>query len=539
MGFNHRFEPSAQPHYFHTSVYTNDNTEHQDLWRYNIDPALQDSQVHGWYELEQPLLQRWAAEPEKMLFTASSTSGFPFQDFSANFGGPTAPFPQAVTGRMDSSRLSQDLSSTCSSVRSPRAEPEYHSDHCSQTQEDYNHLRATGHINQGLPDWSEPPARNIFSMSNYPCVNLSQVQAYPDVGSEPSDEGYIGMDTKGDFTEAPSQSPDCNAIPIYSTRHDEGLGASIKDEASPKREDSDYSNDSVDDADGDEDIEIDTIVCEYPEPEENSDTEYNPRSSQSRKRQTSTKTNRSITKRPQISRISRISRISKDSKMSSSLTCKSCPKRPIFADANTLRRHVAVSHSRFFVCVFSFAGCKSTFASKNEWKRHVSSQHLNLCYWACTQDNCSGAQFNRKDLYTQHLRRMHAPFAVKRQGKKSASWEERVRELQTSALRERRSAPSQLACTKEGCDMFFEGSSAWDDRMEHVGKHLEKGAVLDQGADTFLTSWAQETRVIERKGDEWQFCKGPGRPRNTNDARTDPEDEEDEEEDDDAECEDE
>ena len=33
-----------------------------------------------------------------------------------------------------------------------------------------------------------------------------------------------------------------------------------------------------------------------------------------------------------------------------------------------------------FNCVFDFAGCKATFAKKNEWKRHVATQHLLLNY---------------------------------------------------------------------------------------------------------------------------------------------------------------
>ncbi|TKA71641.1 hypothetical protein B0A55_07574 [Friedmanniomyces simplex] len=65
---------------------------------------------------------------------------------------------------------------------------------------------------------------------------------------------------------------------------------------------------------------------------------------------------------------------------------------------------------RTFPCPFAQYGCTSTFGSKNEWKRHVYTQHLRLGIWRC--DQCSNGDrrphdFNRKDLFVQHVRRMH------------------------------------------------------------------------------------------------------------------------------------
>jgi len=79
----------------------------------------------------------------------------------------------------------------------------------------------------------------------------------------------------------------------------------------------------------------------------------------------------------------------------------------------------SLGKSRAFVCVFAFAGCSATFASKNEWKKHVSTQHLKLDRWnpaiGCasnphfrdSQCRTSTAEFNRKDPFMQHLQRMH------------------------------------------------------------------------------------------------------------------------------------
>ncbi|KAI0123242.1 hypothetical protein BJ170DRAFT_555290, partial [Xylariales sp. AK1849] len=162
-----------------------------------------------------------------------------------------------------------------------------------------------------------------------------------------------------------------------------------------------------------------------------------------------------------------------------------------FKDEVGLQRHVKRQHTRSFVCVFHFAGCDSTFASKNEWKRHVLSQHLMLNYWLCQQDACSklsngpsselpsGALFNRKDLYTQHLRRMHLPPAFRKEVKAKKvvpEWEDRVRMSQEDAHRLRCELPNYMRCPAIGCVAHFSGTNSWDERMEHVAKHLEKAA---------------------------------------------------------------
>lgn len=140
-----------------------------------------------------------------------------------------------------------------------------------------------------------------------------------------------------------------------------------------------------------------------------------------------------------------------------------CYRLP-FADKASLDAHVKKKHTRPYACAFHFAGCQSTFATKNEWKPHVSSQHLLLNYWLCQEDECAklgnvtiprgadpkwkgptkmttgsktsassspsatppeknipnGAIFNRKDLYTRHMRRMHMPGHFKKKNMSSA-----------------------------------------------------------------------------------------------------------------------
>ncbi|KAF5021862.1 hypothetical protein F66182_6089 [Fusarium sp. NRRL 66182] len=190
--------------------------------------------------------------------------------------------------------------------------------------------------------------------------------------------------------------------------------------------------------------------------------------------------------------------------------CNHCSHAP-FKDSSSLRKHIAAAHTRPFPCAFSFAGCTSTFGSKNEWKRHIASQHLCLQYYRCSSCPQStaegkGNEFNRKDLFTQHLRRMHAPFQIKRaiakgDSKLQSEWDTHVKDMQQSCLVQRRLPPQRSACPKQGCQSIFEGPSSWDEWTEHVGRHMEKGEGGRLGVDSLLAQWALDEGIIERKAD--------------------------------------
>jgi hypothetical protein len=217
-----------------------------------------------------------------------------------------------------------------------------------------------------------------------------------------------------------------------------------------------------------------------------------------------------------------------------------------------------------FNCVFQFAGCGAAFAKKNEWKRHVATQHLLLNYWRCTEDACanrsyspsstskthptippfSGSIFNRKDLFTQHLKRMHAPKEIKdllnatganttKSSKKPsfhkpkptvteaalAKWNSRVLFLQSTAIHKRCTLPTRMGCPVPGCaEPEFCGSDAWNQRMEHVAQHIvaprngdssataSEKVVLGGESDETLIDWASQpdVAIIEpQKGGGW------------------------------------
>jgi len=200
--------------------------------------------------------------------------------------------------------------------------------------------------------------------------------------------------------------------------------------------------------------------------------------------------------------------------------CTLCSHTP-FKDSSSLRKHIAAAHTRPFPCAFSFAGCISTFGSKNEWKRHIASQHLCLQYYRCSSCPQStaegkGNEFNRKDLFTQHLRRMHAPFAIKKalakgDSKLQVEWESHVKEMQQTCLVTRRQPPQRSACPRPDCQTVFEGSGSWDEWTEHVGRHMEKGEAQRLGVDRLLAKWALDEGIIEPKEDgEYRLCGGTG-----------------------------
>ncbi|KAF2146799.1 uncharacterized protein K452DRAFT_203728, partial [Aplosporella prunicola CBS 121167] len=167
---------------------------------------------------------------------------------------------------------------------------------------------------------------------------------------------------------------------------------------------------------------------------------------------------------------------------------------------------------RPFPCPLAGYSCAATFASKNEWKRHVSTQHVRLGFWRCALCPSSvdgGAtvsfnDFNRKDLFAQHLRRMHfapeqqqhhkhdrKPSTASTTSTTSSSTssdntsttstsqttptttitETTMPAFQKTCYRRLRDPPPASTCLF--CTRSFAGPGSWDERMEHVGRHFE------------------------------------------------------------------
>ncbi|KAF2489932.1 hypothetical protein BU16DRAFT_544278 [Lophium mytilinum] len=192
--------------------------------------------------------------------------------------------------------------------------------------------------------------------------------------------------------------------------------------------------------------------------------------------------------------------------------------------SNTHRRSTNVSSSHIskpstersgvskpFPCILAPYSCTSAFASKNEWKRHIGTHHLRLGFWRCdlcptTVDSPDSStvyynDFNRKDLFTQHLRRMHAaPVHPRRVQREYPVTEDNLPEHQKRCYTPIRSPPPRSSCLF--CDRQFLESNGWEELMEHVGRHLEKDRKAG-GAPTDTKDWQPDKEL-----EQWLVVEG-------------------------------
>jgi hypothetical protein len=184
------------------------------------------------------------------------------------------------------------------------------------------------------------------------------------------------------------------------------------------------------------------------------------------------------------------------------------------------------SNKIVYECSFAAYGCSSTFTSKNEWKRHVSTIHLRLGVYhckLCMQNNpiqadphgntvaapaggttisypaASVKTYNRKDLFAQHLRRMHSPWPspkYKPTSDEENSFEQGLKPIYEDC-KTQRNPPQQSQCTF--CTYEASGAQCWEDRMEHVSKHFEKGEQQIR-EDAPLRDWALQEGIIKVEG---------------------------------------
>ncbi|KAL2071755.1 hypothetical protein VTL71DRAFT_12990 [Oculimacula yallundae] len=503
----------------------------QPTMSFQVQQVLQqnshDLQQHP--RIQNPTMQRFVEESQRQFFTAPMLPQEFLHGGSPHTSAPTSSLPRPSHQRIPSPPLSHGLTSISESVESPQADQDYYPE---------NRYVLTDNQYQTQPflDFQSGPTYQAYSLPQYhgsPCVSMNQIQTFADaeeVYYDNHDEGFeeaaIKSEYAMDFDQHTSRVNMNTAGETQSYRYpsDEGIGYSDQDERSPKHT---IVVEEIRNTEEDADGEMDDMDYEHMPATPASDEEYSPRSTRPRKRRVSpAKTTAPSAKRGKISKASPKSR--------GQVICKLCDHTP-FKDAGALQRHITTAHTRAYVCVFDFAGCPSTFASKNEWKRHVDTQHMNLKAWVCEQGACGsshtksahsfsnmkgdapqGIEFNRKDLFTQHLRRMHVPSHVKRKkASQDTAWEETIKNLQETCLYTKREAPTRLNCPVHGCKVHFDGAGCLNDRMEHVGKHLEEQAqgklVLRQGDDDLLVDWACNEGIVEQKaGGGFRLVVGSG-----------------------------
>lgn len=246
------------------------------------------------------------------------------------------------------------------------------------------------------------------------------------------------------------------------------------------------------------------------------DSDYTPRSLNLRRRRP--QPTRSTTSPRMTTRVTKRSSHTRRSSAPQSRTSASAPSSQSVAAPN-----------RTFACALAPYGCDSTFGSKNEWKRHVNTQHMRLGYWRCDQcdSNKKPNDFNRKDLFIQHVRRMHpvdSTPALKRPSKqtgkpvKGSDEEQTLNAMALRCLQRDRPAPSQCGC--HFCDVTFEidgdgSTTLWDKRLEHVAQHMETRKKAADGAvdpsrwrvDARLERWLVSNGiVVEAAGGRYKLA---------------------------------
>jgi len=207
-----------------------------------------------------------------------------------------------------------------------------------------------------------------------------------------------------------------------------------------------------------------------------------------------------------------------------SLGCGECPA--VFATKNEQREHVNTQHARVFRCYFNWAGCTATFGTKNEWKRHCNTQHVRFDLWACPATECvagkdegagvMGGVFHRKDLFACHARRQHgnqevrdineAAMSSKTKGVYPAWWVAAEAAMCAKALFRRIEMKDSYRCPLASCQVSFSGGGGWDELLEHVAGHMktiraEGGRPMLTGglADPEFTEWAEINNVVVRE----------------------------------------
>lgn len=203
------------------------------------------------------------------------------------------------------------------------------------------------------------------------------------------------------------------------------------------------------------------------------------------------------------------------------------------------RKETVDSEKCRFECIFAHYGCGRVFRCKNEWKRHINTQHLELEQYLCDIGVCSKNSlrmahgesvhiFNRKDLFTSHLRRHHDP------GKPSSysgplqfnpndpaaidyahdAFEIHLQNTCNRCYMFVRNPPAHTTC--RFCDMEIDH---WGRMLEHIGQHLEKEDEPLHAESLEFRNWAIMQRILvpgenqQATGEiEWVLAEKPKLP---------------------------
>ena len=377
-----------------------------------------------------------------------------------------------------------------------------------------------------------PPHHGSLDAYSYPSPPASEYQEVR-MSYTPPDQPYPPADTMlpsqpsfsmRDFEYAASDNGSDDAFgeeddpPVHVTGPEV---LDILEEATPGHEQQrNLAKTPVDESDDDDDDDDDAAATKANSDAEEieSDTDYHPTSRRSTLHPplpTTTRTSPLLN--PAHARIHK-STPSNTSRRSAKIRPRPKPKpRP-----RQNRRSTSSSASKLFPCPFAPFGCRATFPNKNEWKRHTTTQHLCLGFYRCDLGVCrldheSGLtkrrgwnDFGRKDLFVQHGRRMHleevwggakAGVYEELSREEKRAWEEAMERVRLRCFVVRREAPVGVGCCVKGCKERKKWG--WDERMEHVAGHWERGERREEGVDEGLLEWCVREGLVVEDGGRW------------------------------------
>ncbi|KAK6523410.1 hypothetical protein TWF281_001392 [Arthrobotrys megalospora] len=193
-------------------------------------------------------------------------------------------------------------------------------------------------------------------------------------------------------------------------------------------------------------------------------------------------------------------------------TCKS--ERVFFKNRSELntRKHIETQHTKPYLCIFGFAGCQQRFGARNEWKRHIATQHLVLYKYVCDHSDCveknkAKTIFNRGDLFMKHHERMHSPANIYERSPDDLeliAWKKEMKEAKRRC-ETLRTPPQRMTCGF--CSIVFEdGDKTWMELIDHVCLHYQSNDESVKNSNGYkddpdLIEWMKQHKLIKQGSD--------------------------------------
>ncbi|KAF4438493.1 hypothetical protein F53441_12774 [Fusarium austroafricanum] len=157
--------------------------------------------------------------------------------------------------------------------------------------------------------------------------------------------------------------------------------------------------------------------------------------------------------------------------------CQDCEKA--FPRLCELKKHQK-RHSKPYGC--TFIGCKKSFGSKNDWKRHESIQHYQLETWICDFTKSDSGEACNKVCYRRESFRNHL-------GKEHTITDSRKLEEKVESCRRGRHCDAHFWCgfCQETVEIK-ETDNTWAKRCDHIDNHFSGRQVPQRD----ISEWIHE-----------------------------------------------